>query len=74
MQNKRNGYFGMIKKIHHASLAVESIEVAAEFLNKLFDAEFHPEVEIDTPEFSSRFLMPGDNCFEFLEPRASIAL
>ena len=64
----------MIKKIHHVGLAVESIEAAAEFFNKLFGAELHPEVKIDTPEFSSRFLMLGDSCFELLEPRGSDGL
>lgn len=65
----------MIKKIHHLGLAVESIDEAAAFFKKLFGAELHPGYRLDTPEFTSRFLIVGDKVvFELLEPKGSNGL
>jgi len=64
----------MIKKIHHVGLAVKSIGETAALLKELFGAELHPEVRFDTPEFSSRMVILGENCFELLEPRGSNGL
>ena len=59
----------MIKRVHHVGLAVESIDEAAAFFKALFGAELHPGVRFDTPEFSSRFVMLGEDYFELLEPK-----
>lgn len=64
----------MIKKIHHVGLAVKSIDETAALLKELFGAELHPKVRFDTPEFSSRMVILGENCFELLEPRGSNGL